>query len=350
MVVISKKGKIIFFAIFGIIGLSLLFVNFFLISKNRTSNEIPIRILTYSSFVNPWGPGYRLAEQFEETTGQKIEFIDAGDAAILFQRAKLEIENNSLDLILGYDQLMISSLPEEILFKEFDLKSFDLVDELRQLQTNTKHIPYDWAPMGFVFHSESKNKPSKIEDLLTDSFKKQFSLQDPRTSTPGLQFLFWILYTYGEEEGFSFLKKIIQQAHSISSSWSGSYGLFQSKVVPLTFSYLTSPVYHWIEKQDDSVEGLNFSIKHPFQVEFCALLNSCRSCEGAKQFLEYLLSFEAQQMIMKSNYMLPVIKGVIDGSEFEKIAQPDLIDYSDYLKFLKNKQRVLKQWLKILRK
>ncbi len=59
-------------------------------------------------------------------------------------------------------------------------------------------VPFDWAPMTFVYRKGDFTVPTKLDDLLKPEFKNKFAIQDPRSSSPGLQFYNWIRAVKGE--------------------------------------------------------------------------------------------------------------------------------------------------------
>lgn len=143
------------------------------------------------------------------------------------------------------------------------------------------------------------------------------------------------------------LKKWIHtNIHSVAPSWSTAYGLFKQKKVDLVYSYLTSPVYHWVEDKDYKYNSLDLAEPLSVQVELVAIPDRCRECDLAQQFIKFLLSPDAQKIIMNKNYMLPVVEGVVQGTEFEKVKIPQLIPTERYLNW--NKKKYLSIWKKAL--
>ena len=91
---------------------------------------------------------------------------------------------------------------------------------------------------------------------------------DPRSSSPGFQFLVWIINQFGEETLYQFIKK----AYLISPSWSTAYGLFTKKQTHAAFSYLTSLAYHWIEENNTDFQIMNFDFRPSVSNRVCRRL------------------------------------------------------------------------------
>lgn len=136
----------------------------------------------------------------------------------------------------------------------------------------------------------------------------------------------WVVNTMPEDQAIDFLKRIAKQSHSFSSSWSTSYGLFKNKNADLVLSYNTSPAYHILEEKDDGYQSLEFTEKHPVQVEFAGVLGSCLNCESAIKFVYFLRSTEIQKIIMNKNYMLPIDKQAMEGTIFDALPVYNLLD------------------------
>lgn len=300
------------------------------------TNRLPLKVLSYDSFVASWGPGPELAQLFEKETGIKVEYQESPDAGLLLKKMELF----PVDVVIGFDQLTLSEarkgrkwlpLPEEV-----------KATGARWLEP--EFLPFDWGPMAFVYRQGEITPPTSLTDLLDARFKGAIALQDPRTSTPGLQFLYWVLDEMGVEEGFAYLAKLKTNLHSVSGSWSTAYGVFTKKEAKLAFSYLTSPVYHWSEEKDESYQPAVFASGHPVQIEYAAVPESCSNCVAARQFISFLLSAKAQEIIMKKNFMMPVVDSVVQGSLFAKLPVVQIREIKSLPQLNEKKAELLERW------
>ena len=77
------------------------------------------------------------------------------------------------------------------------------------------------------------------------------------------------------------------------------------------------------------------------QVEFVGIPSTCRECALAEKFVEHLQKPAAQKLIMERNFMLPVIKGLEEGTVFAELPELKTIrtgtgkDLSDWDKVFK---------------
>ncbi len=316
--------------------------------KNQQGAEIEqrpvVKVFGSTSFTSQWGPGPWLKERFERSCDCRLEYYDGADNTILLQRLKAEGRNGGADVVLGFDQYDLEQAQAAFQWKKIDTSHIDFFDEVKTTLSASNLVPYDWGTLSFVVKkSEMKQLPKTLNDFLAPEWKGQIVLEDPRTSSPGLQFLVWLIQLRGEEQAFDFLKKFNAQLHSYAPSWSSSYGLFQKGQVKTTFSYVTSPVYHLIEDKSTDVIAVEFEEGHPIQFEFIGIPATCKTCDLAEKFVQLVLSKEGQKIIMEKNYMFPAVKGVKEGTAFSTVPKFKTINMTT-LPTQSDRERILKKW------
>ncbi len=328
-------------------------LSFFYYNKEdrvKLNDDRVVRVYASASFVSKWGPAPQLKELFEKQGVYKVEFVESPDIAMTLQKISFENQNSLTDVVLGLDQFDISRSALKIRWKSFskDILSSvtsTLVKENDAIRDQSTFMPYDWAPMAFVTRKELNLPINQLDDLLRPDYKGKIALQDPRTSSPGLQFLAWVYASKSEAEANQFLKAMMKQAHSFSAGWSAAYGLFKNKQAELVFSYVTSPLYHQVEENDSSYVSLEMKEAMPLQVEFAGIPDSCKNCDGAAKFLEFLLTKEAQNVIMTKNYMLPVLDMVKDATVFDSLKVYKTIPVQFYEQ--EKVEKWINQWIEI---
>lgn len=326
---------------------------FAILNKNdqgKTVQSVPVvRVFAYSSFTSKWGAGPALKELFEKSCNCKLEYIEGSDSGILLQRLKIEGESLGADVVVGLDQFDISKAATEQTWKKVSIDSFDTYPHVKPSFKNGYFIPYDWGVLTFISRKNELEKyPENLDQLLEKAYFRKVALQDPRTSSPGMQFLYWVLKIKGEEEGFKFIEKMNEQVHSYSPSWSTSYGLFTNKQASLVYSYTTSSLYHLIEEKNADYFPLKLTDKLAAQYEFVGVPSFCRNCELAEKFVNTMLSAEGQKILMTKNYMMPVRQGVAEPTQFaEALETGEILPYE----VLPNEEvdRLLKVWTDLRR-
>lgn len=311
-------------SLFLILGVALVFGLLFgrqaYLSKDlpRQKFELKkIRILTYSTFVGSAGPGFELIHSFKSQCDCDVEVVTAGDAGLLLERLKLAQANLPFDVVIGVDQMLLAQAEEQFQWREMFFGNSGRHPVLSEY-TSKHFVPYDWSPMTFVFRRGNFPVPEKFDDLLKPEFKKQFAIQDPRSSSPGLQFYNWVKAVKGADTA-EFLAKFKENVQSISPSWSFSYGLFKKEQVKFVFSYLTSLAFHWGLENNRDYRVVSLAEGHPVQVEYVGIPAQCRECDLAEAFVKHMMQPESQKLIMEKNFMLPVIKGLEEGTIFGEL-------------------------------
>ncbi len=306
-----------------------------------------VRVLTYSSFINKWGAGPEVAKLFEEKTGLKIEWINAGNAGLVVERLKFKKDLDAPDLIIGFDQFSVHEARKDFEWKNLRQKvSLDFPTKLPAESQFHDFIAYDWAPLSFVYREGEIPPATKLTDLLKPEYKDKLILQDPRMSSPGLQFFLWVLTDMGEMKGFEFLNKLKPSIKIMSPSWSSSYSIFKVEKPSMVFSHFSSPFYHQHEKAGHTFKSMELENPHPVQVEYMGVPNFCGNCEGAIQLAQFLLETKTQKILMQKNFMFPVDERAMEGTPFVlpnvKYAKP-----IESLSFIKRKRELINKWKKV---
>ena len=334
-----------FFSFLGIVFAILLFVT---LQKNRNesnSSKPTLRVLAYSSFTNSWGPGTTLKDRFESNCLCRLELIDGGESTILLQKANILSQQGKVDLIIGFDQFDIEIAKNSLQLRNLKLDTKNWDDNFKSVYTklNSQFAPFDWGVFSLVTSKKSKINPQQVFSVKDLSVWDRAALEDPRTSTPGLHLLLWLVSTLGEESAFQFLDEVKSHIHSYSASWSSAYGFFSQGQASSAFSYITSPIFHIVEEDDDSKFAIHFQEGHPIHIEFLAAPQSSANPALADKFIDYLLGPEGQKIIMEKNYMFPVLKDVAKGTKFEDVSIPKVLNFSSNFN-AETRTKLVKKW------
>lgn len=264
-------------------------------------------IYTYDSFVSEWGAGPELARLFEKKTGIKCTLIDAGDGSQILSRVIIEKNNPQADIVLGVDNNQMKAVRASGIFEAYKPAGADEVipPDLR-LADDWLVTSYDWSYFAMIYDTQSSvPAPSSLEELANPVYRKKIILMDPRTSTPGMGFVAWTLAVFGN--GYEdFWRALKPNILTMAPGWSTGYGLFTSGEAPLVISYTTSPAYHVEYGEGDRFQALIFDNGHPLQIEGAAVLKNAPNREGARLFLDFLISEEAQNVLPLTQWMYPV--------------------------------------------
>ncbi|WP_375175872.1 thiamine ABC transporter substrate binding subunit [Pseudooceanicola sp.] len=280
--------------------------------------ETPVlTIYTYDSFATEWGPGPAIEQGFEESCGCDLQWVTAGDGASLLSRLRLEGEGTKADVVLGLDTNLTAAARDTGLFAQHGVTAdFDLPVDW----TDDTFVPFDWGYFAFV-GNKGEEHPTDFRALAESD--RRIVIQDPRSSTPGLGLLLWVKAAYGEEAA-SIWDGLKDNIVTVTPGWSEAYGMFLDGEADLVLSYTTSPAYHVIAEEDQSKVALPFDEGHYMQIEVAGVVGSSQQTELAKDFLAYLTSDAAQQVIPTTNWMYPAVLpegGLPEG--FGDLVTPD---------------------------
>ena len=290
-------------------------------------------ISTYDSLASKSGLGGKLFPLFEKTCDCTVKISAAGDAGTIASRLELEARRGKLrsHVILGFDELLWPRIKPHV--DSFQPKGLDTL--LPEIRTGVTAIPEGFVPFDHGIHAFIQDTqlslapPRNLADLKDARFTKKLLLQDPRTSTPGLGFLFFTRERFGRDWS-RFWSDISGQWLTLASGWDQAYGMFLKGEAPLVWSYTTSQAYHRLHGDPDSkarparYHARIFEDAMPIQVEGAALVRGLQAEERrlAERFLEFLISPEAQALIPEGNWMLPVRKGVALPAVFAELPKP----------------------------
>lgn len=295
-----------------------------LFASPALAQDVPsLTIYTYDGFASEWGPGPGLKAGFEAICGGcTVEWIAADSSIGTLRRVQLEGETTEADIIVGLDTAIAGEARATGLFADHGLALADLV--LPGGWDDAQFIPFDYSHFAFMYDTDTMaTPPASFEDLIALPESVKITIQDPRSSTPGFGLVLWVKAAYGERaaEIWQGLKPHIL---TVTRDWSESYDLFLKGEADMTLSYTTSPSYHLIEDGDDTIKAVIFTEGHYPQIEVAGILKSSDQQELARDFLAYLVSAQAQQIIPHTNWMFPVTDlGEALDPAFATLPQPD---------------------------
>lgn len=326
----------------------LVFMRFASLSKDIPDQykiEKKLRILTYSSFVDKGSAGSYLLEQFKKDCMCKVEVVSVVDSGLLLERLRLA-GNDGYDLVIGLDQIVLEKA------KEFGWRQLntDFVQADPELQPymSDKWIPFDWSPLTFIYRKSEASASPSLQDFLVNENSQRISLEDPRTSALGQQFLLWLLSTTGSLEDLGrVLGQMNKQKFEVTASWTTAYNSFREKQTQFVFTYLTSLIFHWETEKNKDYQAQIFSAGHPFQIEYVGIPDTSKNPELAEKMIRLMLSDEGQKLIMTKNYMLPVRKSIRAGSVYEQLPEVKLLDSQNIKRNISIIQSAQDIWSKV---
>ena len=280
-------------------------------------------VYTYESFVAEWGPGPAIETAFEARCGDcDVEFVALDSSAGILNRVQLEGASTRADIVLGLDTNLMAIAEDTGLLVPSEVDTAGLTLPI-EWDSDT-FVPYDWSWFAFVYDTEAIDEPpASLAELVGDPDGPKIIVQDPRTSTPGLGLLLWMKSVFGDEAGEKWAElqpRILATTKGWSEAW---FSLFLQGEAPLVLSYSTSPAYTMEVDGTERYQAAVFEEGHYLQVEVAARLARSEEPELAAEFLEFLISPEAQESIPLGNVMYPVAElGDALPDAFDRLIEP----------------------------
>ncbi|SDE68032.1 thiamine ABC transporter substrate-binding protein [Limimaricola pyoseonensis] len=250
-------------------------------------------------FASEWGPGPAIEAAFEAECGCDLEY-QTGD---LMPRLLLEGARTEADVAIGLDSTEMARARETGLFAPHGAPTGELT--LPIAWEDEVFLPFNWSYLAFVYDNEALGEvPASFAELVAAPDDLRIAIQDPRSSVSGLSLALWADEVFGdeaEEKWAALAPKIV----TVTPGWSESYGLFTEGEVDMVLSYTTSPAYHRIAEEDDTVSAAIFEEGHYMTIELAAMLEGTDNPDLARRFMEFVVSDTFQEIIPTSNWSYP---------------------------------------------
>jgi thiamine transport system substrate-binding protein len=259
----------------------------------------PLTVYAPDYFASEWGPGPAIEAAFEAECDCEIEYV-TGD---LLPRLLLERERTRADVAIGFNTDVTARARATGLFAPHGVDASGLTMPIDW--DDEVFLPFNWGQTAFVYDTERLgDAPESFDALLAADDELRIAIQDPRSSISGLALILWVHAIYGDGAADAWAR-LAPKVATVTPGWSESYGLFTDGEVDMVMSYTTSPAYHIIAEDDDTVKAAIFPEGHYFMVELAAKLAGTDQAEMADAFMEFVLSEEFQEIIPEGNWSFP---------------------------------------------
>ena len=282
-----------------------------------------VTVYAYDSFTAEWGPGPQLERKFEAATGYDLQFVTFEDAPAVLAQAAIEGKNCKADVLVGIDNFLLGQAKKADVLKPYKAKNLSRISQKSLIFDETNLLtPYDYGYFAFMFDTASKlQAPKSLAELADSRYSKSIVIMDPRTSSVGLGLAMWTRAAYGEAY-LDIWKKLKPSILSMTSGWSAGYGLFTKGEAALALSYTSSEAYHVRYDKTDRYKALIFDDGHIAQIEGLGLAKYAPNEAGAKAFIEFMLSEEAQAILPETQWMYPVALDAPMPESYAHIGSP----------------------------
>ena len=295
-------------------------------SESATTTEPrTVRVVTHDSFAL----SEDLVTAFEESSGITVEFIPAGDAGEMVNRAVLSSGNPEADVLFGIDTTLLSRAIDAEVFDPYVSSIDALRPELRDAGAGVV-TPVDDGDVcvnvddGW-FTAQGLPAPKTLEDLADPRYRGLLVVQNPATSSPGLAFLLATIARYGDAWP-DYWERLRANEVTVVNGWSEAY-LSEFTAGggggdrPLVVSYSTSPPAEIVYAEDPKPERPSTSVMLDGcyrQVEFAGVLRGTEDLASARAVVDWLVSPEVQADVPLSMFVFPARDAVALPEVFER--------------------------------
>ncbi|MGY6500520.1 MAG: thiamine ABC transporter substrate-binding protein [Acidimicrobiales bacterium] len=260
-----------------------------------------------------------LQAAFEEETGLTLRILRGGDAVEALNQAILTVDNPQGDVFFGVDDVTVSRALDADLFEAYEAEGLDRVPEEFRIDADNRVTPVDHGAVCVNydvdwFAGEGLAVPDSLEDLADPAYAGLLIVQNPASSTPGLNFLTATIAEFGEDGWLDYWERLRANDVLVTSGWSDAYyGRFSGGASegdrPLVVSYGSSPPFEVPDEDPLPESGPTAVIESTCvrQIEFAGVLANADNPEGARRLLDFLITDAFQESVPLSMYVFPVV-------------------------------------------
>jgi thiamine transport system substrate-binding protein len=284
-------------------------------------------LLTHDSFA----VAKEVKQAFEQETGLTLRVLQAGDANETLNRALLTAGDPQADVIFGIDDSVLSRALEGELLDPYRSEALDSVAE-QFSPPDERLTPIDHGEVCLNvdrawFADRDIALPKTLVDLTLPRYRNLLVVENPATSSPGLAFLLATVVRFGDNwEGY--WRKLRANGVLAVDGWEEAYttqfsGAGGSKGKrPIVVSYATSPAAEVIDAKKPPKTAPTAVVADSCfrQIELAGVLDGARNPNGARAFIDFMLSKRFQASMPESMFVLPVRDGTPLPEAFEKYA------------------------------
>ncbi|WP_296138162.1 thiamine ABC transporter substrate binding subunit [uncultured Tessaracoccus sp.] len=279
-----------------------------------------LTVVSHESFALPDD----LKAKFEKDSGLKVEYTPLQDTGAMVNQLLLTKDSPLGDVVFGIDNTFASRAEGGDVIDGY---VSDKLDERGKGLATKQMTPIDFGDVcvnadRVWFEKKKLAVPKTLDDLTKPEYKGLFVTPSPASSSPGLAFLFATIGAKGD--GWKdYWKALKANGTDVVAGWTEAYNVEFTQGEgkgkrPLVLSYASSPA--WTIGDDGKSTTVNLPETCFRQVEYAAVLKGAKNPDGAKQFVDFLLSDDVQASIPENMYMYPAIEKTPLPAEWKQFA------------------------------
>lgn len=277
-------------------------------SAPSLTTSTSLTVVTHDSFAIP----EELKTRFAEESGLDVTYVAPGDGGALVNQLILTRDAPLGDVVYGIDNTFSSRAVSEGVIEEYDSPA--LPPSASQFDTGAM-VPIDFGDVCLNadtawFKEREIPVPTTLEDLVKPEYKDLLVVSNPASSSPGLSFLLATIAGLGEDAYLDYWGELADNGVLVVQGWSDAYytefsGADGAGPRPLVVSYATSPAYTITDDGEASTTEAMLGTCFR-QVEYAGVIDGAQNAEGAREFIDFMLSDAVQASIPENMFMYPV--------------------------------------------
>lgn len=292
-------------------------------------------------------------EKFTKESGYTVKFVAPGDAGALVNQLILTKDAPLGDVVYGVDNTFAGRALNAGVFTAYDAPGLDASADADKVDDSGRLTPIDRGDVCVnVDHTWFTQKkiaePTTFDDLTKPEYKNLLVVENPASSSPGLAWLLATVGQFGPDGWQQYWTSLRGNGVKVVDGWETAYTVDFSGSEgkgdrPLVVSYSSSPSAEVPKGSDTSRTGALLDTCFR-QVEYAGVLTNGRNEQGARAFIDFMLSDAVQEDIPGQMYMYPV-NPVPLPADWEKFAplspDPKKVDAAW---LADNRDKVIKEW------
>jgi thiamine transport system substrate-binding protein len=277
-----------------------------------------------------------LLKTFEDEYGAKVEIRQGGDANAVVNRVLLNAGNPEGDVLFGVDNLTFPRTEGKDVFEDYSAARREQIpaDVRGEFGNSMAVTPIDYGYVDLNFDKAQGQPPATFEELTRPQWRGKLVVEDPATSSPGLQFLATTVAHFGETGSYTwrdYWRDLKANDVLVVDGWDAAYNTQFSHYGgdrSLVVSYTTSPAAEVFFSNGAATDPPTANVipegtKLFRQVEAAAVLKGAKHPELARKFIDFLLTDAFQKQIPETMFVYSVIPN-LETPEWWRWAKVDV--------------------------
>jgi len=303
-------------------------------------------LVLYCSVQEEWCRA--MSEAFQRETGINV-LMTRRSSGETYAQIAAESEQPRGDVWWGGTGDPHLQAAQEGLTAEYQSPMLDELQDwaMRQAETSGYRTVGIYAGgLGFGYNTEivTDDPPACWEDLLDERFADDIQVANPNSSGTAYTTLASMVQLFGEEDGFGFMKDLHANINQYTKSGSAPIKAAGrgENTVGIVFMH---------DAVAQAVAGFPIKVVAPcegtgYEIGSMSIIDGARNVEEAKQFYDWALTAEAQNLALQVNaFQVPSNTGAETSESAPDMSTIKLIDY-DFKKYGSSdeRRRLLQKW------